>query len=397
MVAMLVVPMAMLITVLLLYILGMSFNIMTFGGFGQHCDRLIDDVIVMIEQIARRAGAEGLVRPEATVLLAAKEFLEPLTGSSLATIIIFIPLAFLDGVTGAFFRFLSLTMASALIISFFLTAFTVPLLARTMIDFTKWHDPDHGKETWLKRTHGRLLRGLFARPFLIGIGVLVMVLAGYVGYANVGSGFLPKMDEGGFVLDYQTNPGTSLAESNRELAQIETILKNDPDVAAYSRRTGGGLGGDLNEPNMGDFYVRLIDPSKRVGIEKVMDRITDEVNAQVPGIDFDTDQLLGDMIGDMVGRKEPVVINLSAADPSVLGDVAQNVADAISNVRGVDPSSVNNGVVPAGDALEIHVDPAAAALEGMTPADVSNFRLMPIFMGRWRPNILARSRMLACG
>ncbi len=101
-----------------------------------------------------------------------------------------------------------------------------------------------------------------------------------------------------------------------------------------------------------------------------MARITDEVNAQVPGVDFDTDQLLGDTIGDMVGRKQPVVINLSAADPSVLGDVAQNVADAISNVRGVDPSSVNNGVVPAGDALEIHVDPAAAAMEGMTPADI---------------------------
>src|SRR6202140_1069267 len=214
MVAMLVVPMSMFITVLLLYILGMSFNIMTLGGLAAAVGLLIDDVIVMIEQIARRAGAPELVRPQGAVLLAAKEFLKPLTGSSLATIIIFVPLAFLDGVTGAFFRFLSLTMASALIISYFLTAFTVPLLARSMIDFSKWHDPDHGKETWLKRTHGRLLKGLFARPFLIGIGVLVMILIGYVGFNHVGTGFLPNMDEGGFVLDYQTNPGTSLTESN---------------------------------------------------------------------------------------------------------------------------------------------------------------------------------------
>jgi multidrug efflux pump subunit AcrB len=371
-VAMLVVPMSMLITVLLLFLLGMSFNIMTLGGLAAAVGLLIDDVIVMIEQIARRAGAPDLVHPQGAVLLAAKEFLKPLTGSSLATIIIFVPLAFLDGVTGAFFRFLSLTMASALVISYILTAFTVPLLARTMIDFTKWHDPDHGRESWLKRTHGQMLKRLFARPFLIGIGVLVMVVVGYVGFVHVGTGFLPDMDEGGFVLNYQTKPGSSLSESDRELRQVETILRQDPDVAAYSRRTGAGLGGDLNEPNQGDFYVRLINPNQRVGIDKIMDRISDKITAHVPGINFSTDQLLGDMIGDMVGRPEPVVIDLSAADPSVLGDVAQNVANAISNVRGVDPASVNNGVVPAGDALDIHVDPAAAAMEGMTPAEIQD-------------------------
>ncbi len=369
-VAILVVPMSMFITVLLLYVLRMSFNIMTLGGLAAAVGLLIDDVIVMIEQIARRAGAPDLLVPQNSVLLAAKEFLKPLTGSSLATIIIFVPLAFLTGVTGAFFRFLSLTMASALIISYLLTAFTVPLLARTMIDFTKWHDPGHGRQTWLKRTHGRLLRGLFGRPFIIGIAVLAMVCVGYIGFSHVGTGFLPKMDEGGFVLNYQTNPGTSLAESNRELQQIEAILKQDPDVAAYSRRTGAGLGGDLNEPNQGDFYVRLTDPSQRAGIEKIMARITDQINSKVPGVDFDTAQLLNDQIGDMVGRPQPVVIDLSAKNPAILGDVAQNVAAAIATVHGVDPASVNNGVVPAGDALDIHIVPAAAAMEGLTPAQV---------------------------
>ncbi|HQU03985.1 MAG TPA: efflux RND transporter permease subunit, partial [Acidocella sp.] len=103
-VAILVVPMSMFITVLLLYALGMSFNIMTLGGLAAAVGLLIDDVIVMIEQIARRAGAPDVLLPQSSVLLAATEFLKPLTGSSLATIIIFIPLAFLTGVTGAFFR-----------------------------------------------------------------------------------------------------------------------------------------------------------------------------------------------------------------------------------------------------------------------------------------------------
>jgi multidrug efflux pump subunit AcrB len=371
-VAVIVVPMSVLVTVVLLHALGMTFNIMTLGGIAAAIGLLIDDVIVMIEQIARRAGVPGIEEPHRVVLGSAREFLAPLTGSSLATIIMFIPLAFLSGVTGAFFKFLSITMAASLIISYGLTALVVPLLAHGIIDFQKWHDPSHGKETWTKRIHSRAMNVLFARPWLIGIGVGVLVVVGYFGYNNVGTGFLPKMDEGGFVLDYVAQPGTSLVETNRELEEVEAILKKNPYVYTYSRRTGGGLGGDLIEAFAGDFFVRLVDPSKRPPIWKVMDDITNKITTTVPGIDFDTHQLLGDMIGDMVGRRQPVVINLRSKQPSLLPPVADKVANAIAKVPGVEPASVNNGIVPAGDALEIHVDPAAAAMNGVTPADVKD-------------------------
>lgn len=369
-VAMVVVPMSVLCSVLILSLLGMTLNIMTLGGIAAAIGLLIDDVIVMIEHIARRAGHPDTEDPHAGVLHAAREFLSPLFGSTLATTIIFVPLAFLSGVTGAFFKFLSLTMASSLIISFLLTAFAAPLLARAMIDFSAWSDPGHGKETWMRRTHARWLDAMFRAPWLILPGLVVLAGAGYFAYHHVGTGFLPRMDEGGFVLDYETAPGTSLGETNRELRQVEAILKRNPYVDTYSRRTGAGLGGDLTETYQGDFFVHLVDASKRPNIWKVMDRISSQVTQRVPGIDFDTHQLMSDMIGDMVGRRQPVVIQLSAKNPDVLGDVATNVADAISKVPGVEPASVNNGVVPAGDALEIHVDPAAAALKGMTPADV---------------------------
>jgi multidrug efflux pump subunit AcrB len=371
-VAMMVVPLSVLITVLVLSVLGMTFNIMTLGGIAAAIGLLIDDVIVMIEHIARRAGVPQVANPHETVLHAAKEFLSPLFGSSLATTIIFVPLAFLSGITGAFFKFLSLTMASALIISFILTAFTVPLLARGIIDFDTFEDPAHGKDDWLKRTHGRLLGRLFEKPLLLLPGLAVLLVIGLIAYAHVGSGFLPKMDEGGFVMDYYTAPGTSLAETNRELLEVEAILKQDPYVYTFSRRTGAGLGGDLAEAYQGDFFVRLIDPSRRPTIWQVMDEINSKVSAQVPGVNIDTHQLMSDMIGDMVGRPQPVVISLSAKDPQVLGAVASKVADALAKVPGIEPSSVNNGVVPAGDALEIHVDPAAAAMEGLTAADVAS-------------------------
>ncbi len=383
-VAMAIVPLAVLTTVLVLRALGMTFNIMTLGGIAAAIGLLIDDAIVMIEHIARRAGAAGTASGDAAaggagaetanaaVLPAAREFLSPLLGSSLATLIIFIPLAFLSGITGAFFKFLSVTMASALIVSFILAAVIVPLLVHASVDFGLWRDPAEARGSRLARWHGRLLAGAFARPWVIAASVLVLIAAGLTAYLHVGTGFLPKMDEGGFVLDYQTAPGTSLAESNRELEQVENILHADPAVYTYSRRTGAGLGGDLKEAYQGDFFIRLVAASHRPDLWTVMDRIADKVASEVPGITFDPHQLLDDMIGDMVGRPEPVVIQLSAKNPDVLVPAAHAVAAALPKVPGIEPDSVDSGVIPAGDALEVHVDPAAAAVQGATVKDVQD-------------------------
>ncbi len=142
-VAMITVPMSVLATCVLLFAFGMTFNIMTLGGIAAAIGLLIDDAIVMVEQISRRAGVPELDEPHRAVLGAAREFLAPLTGSSSATVIMFVPLAFLSGLTGAFFKFLSITMASSLIISYGFTALLVPVMSRGLIDFTKGHYPGH--------------------------------------------------------------------------------------------------------------------------------------------------------------------------------------------------------------------------------------------------------------
>jgi multidrug efflux pump subunit AcrB len=372
-VAIMIVPLSVFATVLILWAAGLSFNIMTLGGIAAAIGLLIDDAIVMIEHIARRAGAPGTPSPRsAAVLTAAEEFRSPLFGSSLASVIVHLPLAFLGGLTGAFFKFLSLTMAGSLIISYLLTLFAVPLLARGLIDFSRWRDPDQIREGWLRRTHAAVLQTLFRRPVIVAVGLVVLAGMGYFAFTRVGTGFLPRMDEGGFVIDYYTKPGTSLAETNRELEQVEALLRQDPAVYTYSRRTGAGLGGDLIESYQGDFFVRLVDTSKRAPISEVMDELNQKISSQVPGVTTDFHQLLSDMIGDMVGRPQPIVVKLSAGNPDILGDAGRQLADAMKKVRGIEATSVNNGVVPAGDALEIHVDPAAAAAQGMTATEVQS-------------------------
>lgn len=368
-IALLVVPATLAITTLLLAALHMSFNMMTLGGMAAAVGLLIDDVVVMLEHIMRRvAGGVGDVR--ARIAAATREFARPQAGSSLATVVIFLPLAFLGGVTGAFFKALSLTMASALVVSYLLTFIAVPLLAARLIDerHAQAHPPGH---LWRRcmTLHEAVLARVLARPALLLIGLAPLVIAGSLAYRSVGSGFMPHMDEGGFVLDYIAPPGTSLEETNRLLTQVDAILAADPYVSNWSRRTGLQMGGGLTEANTGDFFVRL-KAGSRPPTDAVMERIRAKVAAQVPGLDVDVSQLMEDLIGDLTEVPQPIEVKLFSDDATRLGAAARKVAAQLGKIPGV--VGVRNGTNPAGDALVVHVDPVKAALLGLDPRSVAD-------------------------
>jgi CzcA family heavy metal efflux pump len=357
------VPSVLCATVLLLYVFKMSFNIMTLGGLAAAVGLIIDDTIVMAEHIVRRVRERRSSGPKKAILTAAAEFTRPLAGSSAATIIIFAPLAFLSGVTGAFFQALSLTMAASLVISFLVAWIALPVISTGLFAGRDAHFSDGGKLTQaVHRAYENLMRPLLRTPVLIILALVPFLGAGYFAFYSVQSGFMPVMDEGGFIIDYRAPPGTSLTETDRLMRQVEAILQKIPEVQTYSRRTGLGLGGDLNEANQGDFFVRLKSGPRR-GIEEIMDDLRAQVEHNVPGIEIETAQLMEDLIGDLTSVPQPVEIKLFSNDEAVLQKLAPQVAEAISAVPGI--VEVKNGIVPAGDALEIHVDRVKAALEGV--------------------------------
>ncbi|GAB2538867.1 efflux RND transporter permease subunit [Rhodanobacter koreensis] len=368
-VALIVVPAVLAITVLLLSVLGMSFNMMTLGGMAAAVGLIIDDVIVMLEHIMRRLN-QGEGEMHERIAGAALEFTRPLTGSSAATVVIFLPLAFLTGVTGAFFKALSLTMASALIISYLLTWIAVPLLAERFLD--RRHSAEHAQGRFTRgmmERYQNVLQRWLKRPLLVLLLIVPLVVLGSVAYTRVGTGFMPKMDEGGFILDYLSQPGTSLEETDRLLNQVETIIRANPYVDTYSRRTGLQLGGGLTEANQGDFFVRL-KSGARPSTEEVMTQVRTEVEKKVPGLDIELSQLMEDLIGDLVAVPQPIEIQLYSDDAAQLNTTASKVADAIGKITGV--VGVRNGINPAGDALTVQVDPAKAALEGLDPVSVTD-------------------------
>ena len=366
-IAAITVPMALSATALVLYLMGQSFNIMTLGGMAAAVALIIDDAIVMIEHIMRRMR-DNTGDYLARIQLAAQEFSKPLAASSAATIVTHIPLAFLSGVSGSFFKALSLTIASVLAISFLVAWLAVPLLATHALSHKDTEPEITGKIThWFHHHYAGLMQRLLPRPWLILLALLPLLIGGFCAWQNTGTGFMPAMDEGGFILDYRVAPGTSVTETDRLLRQVETLIQDTPEVETYTRRTGLSLGGHITEANEGDFFVRL-KPLPRRALDEVMDTVRDRVLVNVPGLDIEMAKLMEDMIGDLTAVPEPIEIKLYADDGALLAATAEKVAHELAHITGV--VDINNGVIPAGDALNIRVLRDKAALEGLSADDV---------------------------
>ncbi len=387
-VAGLVIPVTLLITFIVLKFTGQTFNLMTLGGLAAAVGLVIDDAIVVLENIVLHRDA-GQSRFEA-IRSALSELTVPLIGSTITPIVVFLPLISTTGVTGTFFRALAITMTVSLFTSLLLALSWTPTLSQYLVRrkdtagaATSSQGPDMAallaaEEAHLSGFFGRIvnfytraMRAVLHRPWVLVASSVGIVVLSYVCYSFLGTEFLPEMDEGGFILDYFTPPGSSLAESNRILLHIEAILRSTPEVENTSRRTGMQLGlAAVTEANNGDFSVKLKRDRKR-GIDEVIADIRGQIEEKEPATKVEFIQLLQDMIGDLTSQPEPVVIKLFAQDGKLLNDTAPKVGEAISKVKGV--VDVLNGVenTVSGPAVTYQVNSMVAARAGFTPEEVA--------------------------
>jgi CzcA family heavy metal efflux pump len=387
-VAGLVIPVTLLITFIVLKGTGQSFNLMTLGGLAAAVGLVIDDAIVVLENIVLHRDA-GQNRFQA-IRSALDELTVPLIGSTITPIVVFLPLISITGVTGTFFRALAITMTVSLLTSLLLALSWTPTLSLYLVrrkdaagGTTSSEGPDMvallaAEEAHLSGFFGRFvefyartMQSVLKRPWTLAGSSVAIVVLSIVCFKLLGTDLLPEMDEGGFILDYFTPPGSSLEESNRILLRLEEILRSTKEVENTSRRTGLQLGpAAVTEANNGDFTVKLKQDRDR-GIDEVIAGVRSEIEASEPGIKVEFVQLLQDMIGDLTSQPEPVVIKLFAQDGKLLNETAPKVADAIGKIHGV--VDILNGVenTVSGPAVTYQVNPTVAARAGFTPEEVA--------------------------
>ncbi len=387
-VAAMVIPVTLLFTFIVLKLTGQSFNLMTLGGLAAAVGLVIDDAIVVLENIVLHRDA-GEARFKA-IQSALSEITVPLIGSTITPIVVFLPLISTTGVFGSFFRALAITMSVALFSSLLLAVTWTPALSQYFV--RRKDTPATGEvageqtaasllaaeEAHLSGFFGRIvdfyarvMQRILYRPLVLALSSVVIVVLSYVCYNFLGSDLLPEMDEGSFILDYNTPPGSSLAESDRILQHIEEIVRSTPEVENTSRRTGLQLGlAAVTEANRGDFTVKLKRNRKRA-IDDIISDIRAEVKKTEPATDVEFIQVLQDMIGDLTSQPQPVVIKLFSPDAKLLEATALRVADAIKkNPKVVDVlDGIENTI--SGPAVTYQIDPMITARAGFTPEEVA--------------------------
>jgi CzcA family heavy metal efflux pump len=394
-VAILVIPVTVLVTLLSIKAAGLSFNLMTLGGIAAAIGLVIDDAIVVVEAIhtKRKSGRDRL----AAIREAISEIFRPLVGSTLTPVVVFIPLAFLDGVTGVFFRALALTMVVALLTSLALAVTLTPSLAAWFLRSRK-EEPEglheeHGGPL-LQRVIGIYEKGVRAalkRPWLtIAVCAAVLFLA-FVLYKGLESEFLPPMDEGGFIIDYLTPPGTSLAETHRQLRYAEDIIRSVPELESYSRRTGAQLGLFITEPNNGDFLLKLR-PDRKRPTEEVLFELRHKLNAALPDIIWEFPGILGDLIGDLMYAPQPIEVKVFSTDTAYLKEKAPLIAEQLGKIPGV--VDVFNGLIYTGPTISFRVRYVDAERFGLTADDIAA-AVNTAMLGQTASTVLEGDRVVA--
>ncbi|WP_158793344.1 efflux RND transporter permease subunit [Granulicella sp. L60] len=384
-VAGLVIPVTVAITILFLWIIGQSFNLMTLGGLAAAIGLVIDDAIVVVENIIVHRD-RGQSRTEA-VRSALREITVPLIGSTITPVVVFLPLIAVTGVTGSFFRALAVTMTASLLTSLLLALTFTPALSLSLLghqrktsETTPEPDPtssagNHEENGPVMRRiladHHRLLSWTIRRPWALAAISLSLILIGLFAYNALGSDLLPSMDEGSFILDYIMPAGSSLATTGKALDRVEKILRTVPEVSITTRRTGLQLGlAAVTEANTGDISVRLKSKRSRP-IDDIISDVRQKIKEQVPELDVEFTQVLEDMINDLSNSPEPVQIKLFSNDASLLHDLGPKVQTAIAAIPGI--VDTQNGVdnTLSGPATTFQVNPAVTSRLGFTVQEVA--------------------------
>lgn len=379
------IPITLSLTLIIIYALGYTLNIMTIGAIAAAIGLIIDDAIVVVEQIHRTHEESPEASSNELVSKAIKYLFPAMVGSSLSTIVIFLPFALMSGVAGAYFRVLTDTMIVTLVSSFFVTWIGLPVI---YLLFSKQKHSIKEKQHEIKNykwVYYFIKKPIFASGF-----VVVLILITYILLPKLPSGFLPEMDEGSIVLDYESPPGTSLEETDRMLRYVDQVLKKIPEVESFSRRTGTQMGFFITEPNRGDYLIQLKKNRSKTTAE-VSNEIRNKIEPALPSLRVDFGQVITDMLGDLMSSVQPIEIKIFGDDKKTLYKLANEVTTVVQNTPGT--ADVFNGITIAGPELIFEPNISHLAQYQLTPQDFQ-FQMQTKIEGTVVSSILEKNRMV---
>ena len=366
-IAALAIPLSLVISFVFLNLSGDTLNLMSLGGLAVAIGLIIDDTVVVIENIARHIadGDQG----DVAVDRASKEISGAVVGSTLTTILVFLPLAFIRGMVGQFFQSLSLALTVALLVSMVVSLTIIPVLAARFLGRRSMAHNGPVYNFIADRYEGLLRLGLKFPRTTIALFVLAVIPLAWV-YNRLETGFMPDMDEGTFVLDYEMPVGTSLAQTDRVMRRVEDVLLRTPDVKGYIRRTGAELGFFATEAYTGDVLVVLKPRSQRRAMADIVEQLREELPNEVPELETEFIPTILDQVDDLAGAESPIEVKVFGSDQAELRKLATEVGEVLEGIDGV--VDVNTNVLMGNPDIMVRPDSVQTARVGLSVMDVEN-------------------------
>lgn len=361
-------PISAIATFTLMYFNGQTLNIMTLGGLALGIGMLVDNAIIVVENIFRLLE-QGKSKVEAAIE-GTREVSGAIIASTLTTIVVFLPIVYMQGASGELFKDQAWTVAFSLISSLVIALLLIPVLA-------SWFFKEKGKSKrepvsveikgyglWLERMIKR-------RWIVIPLATLIIACTAYI-VPKVGSEFMPSAETKEFIVDVTLPEGTSLAKTARTVEGIERIatdvLGEDLEyIYSYIGVSDDGSSTVFDKENVGGITVLLNDSSSitaKYAIESLSEVLGDH-----PDFDVVFSQRASALEEILGTDGAPLVISVSGEDGDVLSSLTKEVLTAITEVEGL--FNVNTDLDESVPEVEIVVDRMRAGLFGVSTSQVS--------------------------
>jgi CzcA family heavy metal efflux pump len=364
------IPLSLISATLILISLGLTINTMVLAGLVIAMGEVVDDAIIDVENIVRRLRlnrAMGHPRSAFRVVLEASlEVRSAVVYASLIVILVFLPVFFLEGLSGSFFRPLALTYVLAILASLLVALTVTPALSLMLLPGATDRHRESPLVRLLKRPYRAMLPTLARRP---GWAITVLVIAfGLTGYAVTGLGeeFMPDFQEYDFLMHFVEKPGIGLDAMRRVTIRASKDLRAVPGVRNFGSHIGRAeVADEVVGPNFTELWIS-VDP--KAPHKETMAKIQKVVD-QYPGLKRDVLTYLKERIKEVLtGAGATIVVRIFGPDMDKLRDKAQEVKKAIESIEGVADLQVESQIlVPQ---LDIRLRPDASARLGLTAGDV---------------------------
>ena len=332
-----IIPVSLVIAVLVLRLRGATLNVMVLAGLVIAIGAVVDDAIVGIENILRRlrqARAEGSGKSLAAIVLdATVEVRGAVVYASLIEIAALLPVFFMYGLTGSFFRPLAVSYALAVLASTVVALTLTPALSLMVLSRAPLEQRESPLVPWLHRGYDRMLAWTIRSPRAVFAATGVVVLAGLAALPFLGQSLFPEFKEPNFLIHWVTRPGTSLPEMVRSTTQIGRELQAVPGVHSVGAHIGRAvLADEIVGVNTAENWVSV---NPGIGYDRARDALHDTID-RYPGIVHDVETYLHERIDEVLtGSTHPILVNIFGPDIQVLRSKAEEVREALTPIPGL--------------------------------------------------------------